>query len=166
MKEVLLAHLSGYWYLFRMEAVRRVVPFSEASACINRDGRVWLPGVGGREAELCPLRLLFPWAASENAANDHYLVLGHGGRLLALPMQGSGRHCMADVGAMRPLPPIFTGLSRRMIPALLVHGEELFMQIDLAELFEAVDKIAYLRKKKQQQLRRQSGVLGGEGDAH
>ena len=82
-------------------------------------------------------------------------------------MQGAGRHCMAEVEAMRPLPPVFTGLSRRMIPALLVHGEELLMQIDLAELFEAVNKIAYLRRKKQQQLRRrQSGPLGEEGDAH
>lgn len=160
MNEVVLARLCGYWYLFRKEAVQRVVPFAGAPARASRDGRVWLAGADAPEAELCPLHLLFPWATTREEADDHYLVLGHGGRFLALPMHGAGYDCMADVEAMRPLPPIFTGLSRRMIPALLVHGQQLLMRIDLAELFEAMDKIAFLRRKKQQQMQGQARTAG------
>ncbi len=48
-----------------------------------------------------------------------------------------------------------------MIPALLVNGREVFTEIDLGTLVQAMDKIAYLRKQKQLLVRQEQGVKGG-----
>lgn len=161
MKEIYLSQLCGYWYFFNVEQVQQVLPLAEASAPINRAGRIWLQTPDGKAAELCPLSLLFSWGAQQAAVHDHFLLVHHGERLLALPMQGSGRYGSAWMDAARPLPPAFPDLSRQMIPALLVNGGDVFMQINLEELVQAVDKIAYLRKKKQLLLRQAQGAKGG-----
>ena len=148
MKEVLLSQLCGYWYFFDNEAVERIVPMADAPAPIQKAGRVWLPVPEGEPAELCPLHLIFPWAAQQKERSDHFLVLLHAGRVLALPMRGEGRSCMASMDTLHVLPPAFTGLCRQLIPALLVNGDEVLMQLNLDELLHFMDKVTYLRKKK------------------
>ena len=54
--------------------------------------------------------------------------------------EGLDRHVGAVVA--------FTGLCRQVVPSLLVNGQEVLMQLNLAELARAMDKVAYLRKKK------------------
>ncbi len=148
MKEVLLSQLYGYWYFFEKDAVERTLAVADAPAPIQKAGRVWLTVPDGEPAELCPLHLFFPWASQHKEQSDHFLVLQHAGRMLALPMQGEARSCMASTDSLQLLPPAFTGLGRQVIPALLVNGNEVFMQLNLAELARAMDKVAYLRKKK------------------
>ncbi len=148
MKEIFLSQLCGYWYFFEGELVQAAVAVADRATPVKKAGRVLLPLEDGENAEICPLNLLFPWAAQQSTKHDHYLLIRHGERLLALPMWGAGRLCMAAMDEVRPLPPAFTGLSRQVIPAVLANGNEVFMQVNLNELVEMMDKIAYLRKKK------------------
>ncbi|MDO5675492.1 MAG: hypothetical protein Q4G66_11340 [bacterium] len=148
MKELLLSKLYGYRYFFAQDAVVRVLAIADAAAPIKKAGRVWLSVPDGGPAELCPLHLLLPWASQHGEKSDHLLVLRHEGRILALPMRGAGRTCMAKMEDVQTLPPAFTGLSRQVVPSLLVNGQEVLMQLNLDELVRAMDKVAYLRKKK------------------
>lgn len=155
MKDVYYAELCGHWYLFERPAVKRVIPMAEAPEPTARMGQSWFSLDEGN-AELCPLRLLFTWATPD-FKEDHYLVLFHHGRLLALPMRGPGREGMALLHALQPLPPAFPALARRIVPGMLLNGREVIMRLDLDELARAMDKIALLRKKKLES-RRKAGV--------
>ena len=157
MKELLLSKLYGYRYFFAQEAVVRVVAIADTAAPIKKAGRVWLFVPDDEPAELCPLHLLLPWASQHGEEGDHFLVLRHEGRMLALPMRGAGRACMARLENTLPLPPAFTGLSRQVVPSLLVNGQEVLMQLNLDELVRAMDKVAYLRKKKLRSRRQVKG---------
>lgn len=149
MKELLLSQLCGYRYFFERDAVVQVLALADVPAPMQKKaGRVWLPLPDGEPAELCPLHLLFPWASQHKEEDDHFLVLEHADRMLALPMHGTGYDCTARVEDMQALPPAFTGLCRQLIPALLVNGDEVLMQLNLDELLHFMDKVTYLRKKK------------------
>ncbi len=149
MKELLLSQLCGYRYFFERDAVVQVLALADVPAPMQKKaGRVWLPLPDGEPAELCPLHLLLPWASQHKEQSDHFLVLRYEGRMLALPMRGEGRACMARIEEIQALPPAFTGLCRQIIPGLLVNGEEALMQLNLDELVGAMDKVTYLRKKK------------------
>ena len=148
MKELLLSQLYGYWYFFNQDLVERIQAVTDTPTPAQKAGRVWLPMPDGEPAELCPLHLLLPWASQHKEQSDHFLVLRYEGRMLALPMRGEGRACMARIEEIQALPPAFTGLCRQIIPGLLVNGEEALMQLNLDELVGAMDKVAYLRKKK------------------
>ncbi len=108
MKEIFLSQLCGYWYLFTVDQVQLVLPLAEAPVPFNRADRIWLQTSDGKTAELCPLSLLFSWGAHQAVVHDHFLLLHHGERLLALPMQGSGYYGSARIETMRPLPPAFS----------------------------------------------------------
>lgn len=156
MKEIFLAELCGYWCFFAQEAVHAVAPRPRGKL-VQRNERAWLPLAANEEAELCPLHLLFNWPQPADAVSDHLLVLRHGGRLCALPMRGEGRTCTARLDMIHVLPPAFPALSRRIVPGLLVNGNEVIMQVNLNELLQAMDKIAQLRRK-----RRAAGQAGGK----
>lgn len=146
MKEVFLAQLCGFWCLFEQEAVQKIV--NQPCTLEKKQGRLWLQEVEGEIVELCPLELLLNWPQPENTAPDHFLVLRHVERTLALPMYGPGRACTIRSDTLRPLPAAFGAISHQMLPGVLVNGNEAVMQLNLGELIRATDKIAYLRKKK------------------
>ena len=146
MKDVYYAELCGHWYLFERASVKRVLPIAEAPEPTAREGRSWFSLDEGN-VEICPLRLLFTWAAPD-WRDDHYLILVHHGRPLALPMRGPGREGMALLHALAPLPPAFPAPARRIVPGLLLNGREVIMRLEPDELAKAMDKIAFLRKKK------------------
>ena len=160
MNEIFLAELCGYWCLFARESVRAVVPRPSCTV-VNREERAWLILAEKEAAEVCPLHLLFNWPQPTDAPADHLLVLRRGPRLCALPMHGPGRDCMARLDMIHALPPAFPALSRRLVPGLLVNGNDVIMRVNLGELLQAMDKIAQLRRKKR--LARQQADQAGGG---
>ena len=146
MKEVFLAQLCDFWCLFEQEAVQKIV--NQPCTLEKKQGRLWLQEAEGETVELCPLELLLNWPQPENTTPDHFLVLRHADRTLALPMYGPGRACVIRSDTLRPLPAAFGAISHQMLPGVLVNGNEAVMQLNLGELIRATDKIAYLRKKK------------------
>ena len=155
MKDVFLADFGGFWYLFDRTVVQRVMAMETAPKPTVGQGQSWLDTEEGN-VEICPLNLVFKRPANERG-NNHYLVLSHNGRLLALPMRGKGRECMALLHALRPLPPAFPELSRQLVTGLLLNGLDVVMRLDVDELVKVMDKITYLRKKKLES-RQQAGA--------
>ena len=166
MKELFLSCTGGYWYAFDKESVRGVatVPLQHDSLIKREKGKVYLELPNGEKAEICNLSLLYTETTSsfsgQHAAtaprNYFYAILHHADRVLAIPMRGRGKLCMADLATLQPLPPVFPDASRQILQGLLINGQEVFMRLDLDALMQVMDKIAILRKKKQSLLKRRA----------
>jgi hypothetical protein len=65
---------------------------------------------------------------------SHYLVVTWLGTFFAIPMNDKGCLVSAEEESCRQLPPIFTGLSRKIVPRTLVNGNEILTFIDLETL--------------------------------
>jgi hypothetical protein len=126
----------------------------------EENGQKFLPLHGGNLAAICDLQPLLAGGATSHAPQDHYLIVTHRGRFLALVMTGKGRLVTVDDTSPRTLPPAFIGRARELIPGILINCTDLILQLNLDALAKTPDWLARRGNCEQKEI----GQYGADDD--
>lgn len=139
MKALYLAQIGRQLFAIDKECVLGIVKCNDASfKPVVEKGRQYLLLPYNNRAVICDVQALMTGSGEAAPARRHYLIIAHNDQVMGLAMSGKGRIVTADVAAVRPLPPAFTGQSRALVPGVLVNGIDLILLLDLQAVLEAI----------------------------
>ena len=140
MKTFFLAQIGRQFFGLTKECVAGVGVRNDKVKPLEEDGKKFLSLPNGSQAVICDLQSFMGGGeASLHAKQNHYLIINHQKRFMALAMTGKGRIVTADETASRPLPSVFTGMSRELIPGVLINCMDLILLVDLEALLNVPD---------------------------
>ena len=140
MKTFHLAQIGEQLFGVAKEHVLGVGTYSaDAPRPMEKDGRRYLPLPHGHRVAICDVRALMAGYDKKSLAKPrgHYLIVAHGSQAMALPMSDKGRIVTADITALSPLPPAFTGQSRTLVSGVLTNGADLILLLNPQTVLEA-----------------------------
>jgi len=123
-------------------AVERVLPYAPPRAIPNVPA--WLDGVidyGGRVVPVIDLRTRFDLPVAPNREQSRILVFGVDAQRIAAIVDTVNEVATVDAAALEEPPPIFRGLARQYVRALVRRGEQVIVVLDIAQLLNARERI-------------------------
>jgi hypothetical protein len=153
MKTYFLALIGGQLFGLDKECVvGRAICDENKVKPLEKNGKKFLRLVGGNLAVICDLQPLVVGGAPFRARQSHYLVVTCQGRFIALVMNGKGRLVTVDETSPSILPPAFIGISRELIPGVLINCTDLILLLNLEALAQATDWLASRENCKQKEI--------------
>lgn len=143
MKKLYLTQIGRQLFAIDRKCVIGVGICSSTSFKTIREGnQLYLPLPNGTRALICDVQALMAGPDEGIPARPHYLIVNHNNLIMGLAMNDKGTTIMADIALAQPLPPAFTGQSRKLVPGLLTVDSDLVLLLDLQALLEATTECA------------------------
>jgi purine-binding chemotaxis protein CheW len=123
-------------------AVERVLRWTAPRAIPNVPA--WLDGVidhGGRSVPVIDLRARFDLPPAASRENARILVFTTGETQIAATVDAVDEVATVNKSALEDPPAIFRGLARQYLKALLRHGEDVTVVLDVTQLLNSRERI-------------------------
>ena len=123
-------------------AVERVLRFTAPRPIPNVPA--WLEGVidyGGRVVPVIDLRMRFELPAAASRESARILVVVAGEEWIAAIVDGVDEVITVTAAQLEPPPPLFNGLAKQYLRALVRRGEHVIVALDVAQLLTAREQV-------------------------
>jgi purine-binding chemotaxis protein CheW len=140
--QLVVFRVGGESYAVDVFAVERVLRYETPRPIPNVPA--WLEGVmdyGGRVVPVIDLRTRFDLPLADDRANARIVVFVTGDERVAATVDAVDEVATVDAAAMEEPPPIFRGLARQYVRALVRRGDEVTVVLDAAQLLNSRERI-------------------------
>ena len=123
-------------------AVERVLRFTAPRPIPNVPA--WLEGVidyGGRVVPVIDLRMRFELPAAPSRESARILVVVAGDDWIAAIVDGVDEVITVTAAQLEPPPPLFNGLAKQYLRALVRRGDHVIVALDVAQLLTAREHV-------------------------
>ena len=123
-------------------AVERVLRFTAPRPIPNVPA--WLEGVidyGGRVVPVIDLRMRFELPAAASRDSARILVVVAGDEWIAAIVDGVDEVITVTAAQLEPPPPLFKGLAKQYLRALVRRGDHVIVALDVAQLLTAREQV-------------------------
>ena len=123
-------------------AVERVLRFTAPRPIPNVPA--WLEGVidyGGRVVPVIDLRMRFELPAAPSRESARILVVVAGDEWIAAIVDGVDEVITVTAAQLEPPPPLFKGLAKQYLRALVRRGDHVIVALDVAQLLTAREQV-------------------------
>ncbi len=123
-------------------AVERVLRFTAPRPIPNVPA--WLEGVmdyGGRVVPVIDLRMRFELPAASSRESARILVVVAGDEWIAAVVDGVDEVITVTAAQLEPPPPLFKGLAKQYLRALVRRSDHVIVALDVAQLLTAREQV-------------------------
>ncbi|MEA3246562.1 MAG: chemotaxis protein CheW [Gemmatimonadota bacterium] len=134
--------VGGASYAVDVFSVERVLRYESPRPIPNVPA--WLEGVidyGGSVVPVIDLRTRFDLPLADDRSNARIVVFVHGDERVAASVDAVDEVATVDEAAMEEPPPIFRGLARQYLRALVRRGDTVTVVLDAAQLLNSRERI-------------------------